>query len=84
MYLFNIIESSTLVIISQLKAFSLIGIHEQTALVADPLNSSLTIVTLKGITPPMETIKPHERKHQPLQVSLSFSLSASLIPQQSV
>lgn len=61
---------------------------------AVPLNNSPTIVTLKGITPTMETIKHKERKHQRAQqclrvkqpsLSLSPSLfSASLIPQQSV
>lgn len=38
--------------------------HMEPSLVAVSLNNSLTIVTLKGITPTMETIKHKERKHQ--------------------
>jgi len=38
--------------------------------VADPLNNSSAIVTLKGITPTMETMKHKERKHQRVQQCL--------------
>lgn len=37
---------------------------------AVPLNNSPTIVTLKGITPTMETIKHKERKHQRVRNSV--------------
>lgn len=49
---------------------SLNAIHEETGLMAVPLSHSPTIVTLKGITPTMETIKHKERKHQRVQQCL--------------
>lgn len=42
----------------------------EAGLVAVPLHNSPTIVTLKGITPTMETIKHKERKHQRMQQCL--------------
>lgn len=67
-------------------ASSLNAIHKETGLMAVPLNNSPTIVTLKGITPTMETIKHKERKHQLVQQCLrvkqsSLSLSSlSFLP----
>lgn len=46
------------------------AIHMEAGLVAVPLYNSPTIVTLKGITPTMETIKHKERKHQRMQQCL--------------
>lgn len=68
------------------------AVHMVPGLVAVPLNNSPTIVTLKGITPTVETIKHKERKHQRVQHCLRvkqpplspLTLFLPLVPQQSV
>lgn len=57
------------------------SIHKENGLMAVPLNNSPTIVTLKGITPTMETIKHKERTPMSPTVSeskITFSLSLFL------
>lgn len=45
-------------------ASSLNAIHRETGLMAVPLTNSPTIVTLKGITPTVETIKNKENTNE--------------------